>query len=140
VRFTNTHKTASYQLAKEIVMMKIVNITQHTAVSDQLAAGVVELNADLRLVVSGLLTFDSLPTKAEILERAEKLAQLVESEGFTTAMIGGAPWFMAELERQLAKAGVKAVYAFSQRVSVEDIVDGTVIKRAIFKHVGFVGV
>jgi len=121
-------------------MMKIVNITQHTAVSDQLAAGVVELNADLRLVVSGLLTFDSLPTKAEILERAEKLAQLVESEGFTTAMIGGAPWFMAELERQLAKVGVKAVYAFSQRVSVEDIVDGTVIKRAIFKHVGFVGV
>ena len=55
------------------------------------------------------------------------------------AMIGGAPYLMAELEKELWHLGIEPVYAFSRRESVETVGEnGEVTKTAVFKHIGFV--
>ena len=117
--------------------MKILNLTQHQATPEQLAAGVVE-PADKKQVVD-LLTFDSIPTPAEMRDRAAKLAAIAAEAGVEAAMIGGAPFFMAPLERALLEAGVEPVYAFSLRVTEEVTQpDGSVRKTSVFRHAGFV--
>jgi hypothetical protein len=61
-----------------------------------------------------------------------------EGEHPTHAMIGGAPWMMAALESALLDAYITPLYAFSVRESVEIAQpDGSVVKTAVFKHVGF---
>lgn len=134
----------------------ILNLTQHMATNDQRAAGVVDLPDTLRAHVTDWLTFLTLPTAAEIHERATALADLASrlqdpedragegvnlgSSAFALhALIGGAPWFMAPLEAALRDRGVIPVYAFSVRESVEETApDGTVRKSAVFRHKGFV--
>ena len=55
-------------------------------------------------------------------------------------MIGGAPWFMSALEKELIANGFKPVYAFSERVSVDHHQpDGSVRKVNEFRHIGFIG-
>ena len=55
------------------------------------------------------------------------------------AMIGGAPYLMAELEKELWHLGIEPVYAFTRRESVETVGEnGEVTKTAVFKHAGFV--
>ena len=55
------------------------------------------------------------------------------------AMIGGAPYLMSELEKELWYRGIEPVYAFTKRESVESVDEnGNVTKTAIFKHAGFV--
>lgn len=72
-------------------------------------------------------------------ERAEKLAEIVANHGCPAAMVGGAPYFMAPLERLLLAGGIKPLYAFSRRESVEQTQpDGSVRKVAVFRHVGWV--
>lgn len=47
--------------------------------------------------------------------------------------------FMGALERALIAKGVKPVYAFSARESVDHVqADGSVRKVAVFRHLGFV--
>ncbi len=118
--------------------MPILNLTQHAAMPDQLVAGVVE-PADKR-AVQALLTFEELPDVQDILRRATELAALAHESGHSTCMIGGAPYFMAPLEHALEKVGVKALYAFSKRESVEvpDPTTGGVKKTQVFVHAGFV--
>lgn len=54
------------------------------------------------------------------------------------AMIGGAPWFMPFLQKELERAGATWHYALSDRVSIEETQeDGTVKKSSVFQHVGF---
>ena len=54
-------------------------------------------------------------------------------------MIGGALWLMAPLEKALRDAGVIPIYAFSERVVVEEILPGGEVRKvAIFRHKGFV--
>lgn len=118
--------------------MTILNLTQHAATAEQLAAGVVDLMQHDLAVLKGLLTFVGLPTGEEAYERAYQIARLAESCFVDTAMIGGAPYLMAELQKALQVRGITVLYAFSERVSVEKIVDGVVIKTNEFKHVGFV--
>lgn len=116
--------------------MKILNLTQHAATDAQLAAGVIE-PAD-KDVIKSLLTFDDLPSRAEILERAKALANIAAA--FEYAMLGGAPFFMSALEEALSDIGVIPMYAFSVRESVEQHnADGTVTKVNVFRHKGFVG-
>ena len=57
-----------------------------------------------------------------------------------SVMIGGAPFLMAALERELVDTwGMRPVYAFSVRESVDSVQpDGTVRKTAIFRHGGFI--
>ena len=54
------------------------------------------------------------------------------------AMIGGAPYLMAELEKALWARGIEPAYSFSERKSVETEKDGVVTKVNVFEHVGFV--
>lgn len=127
----------------------IINLTQHPASAEQLAAGVVDLPAGYRALLVESLTVDTLPTRQEIADRCATIAALAVHNGLggdesddphpTAAMIGGAPWMMAELERALLDMGVQPVYAFSVRESVEQPQpDGSVRKVNVFRHAGFV--
>ena len=118
-------------------MKTIVNLTQHQASPAQVIAGVFNTkNAD---AVAILLTFHAIPTAYDIFQKARELARIATDSGAKSAMIGGAPWFMKELEFQLKKVGISPVYAFSTRVSEEEVqADGSVKKTLVFKHIGFV--
>lgn len=140
--------------------MRIMNLTQHLATPDQIAAGVFDLVPEARAELTRLLTFDTCPTRHEVAVRASKIAGLAarytdkyEAEGVEraeAAMIGGAPYLMSHLERLLNTAHnaahdagwpvrPRAVYAFSERVSSDEVQpDGSVVKRSAFKHAGFV--
>ena len=120
----------------------IINLTQHNASPEQVAAGVVDVPAELKDYLSALLTFSTLPTKEEIDEAAMKVAAMAVycTQGFDApaAMIGGAPYLMAPLEAALRHLGIKPLYAFTERVSEEQKqADGSVRKVNIFKHKGF---
>lgn len=120
----------------------ILNLTQHAATADQLAAGVLDLPGAERAELVRLLTCDTLPTRQEIEARCADiamLATLVFDEHPTQAMIGGAPWMMSAMEGALLDQGIEPVYAFSTRESVEQQQpDGSVRKVNIFRHAGWV--
>ncbi len=120
-------------------ILPILNLTQHNAVSEQMESGVVEPTPEEKAQIKSLLTFEELPTRELLQERAEKLAQMVAEKGYHRALIGGAPYFMPHLERALKKRGITPLYAFSKRESVErTLPDGSVQKVQVFKHLGFV--
>ncbi len=113
----------------------ILNLTQHKATPEQLEAGVVDpSNHD---ILKDVLTFNQIPSKQEMQERAEWCAQCCHYHGVYTALIGGAPFFMSTLEKVLIDNEIQPVYAFSVRQSVDNP-DGT--KTSVFKHAGFVEV
>ena len=118
-------------------MKNILNLTQHPATPEQIAAGVVEPQD--KAAVARLLTFDTLPSSEDIAARAMALAALAKTVNADAAMIGGAPYLMGPLERALS--GVcQAVYSFSVRTSTEQVQpDGSVRKVATFRHAGWVG-
>lgn len=137
----------------------IVNLTQHPATPEQIAAGVYDPTPEERAEIAKLLTFEELPDKSEIEKRAYQLAltaytvlshrqrQMTHEEQEMEAqygrgmcaMIGGAPYLMSALERALADMSVCALYAFSKRESVEEALpDGGVRKVNVFRHQGFV--
>ena len=136
---------------------RILNLTQHDATADQIAAGVTcgDINdKQEQTEFRALLTFDTLPTPVEVRQRAQKIAEyarktttLVDygdsgcfNEPLRFALIGGAPFLMAPLEEALRAAGITPLYAFSTRESVEQVQpDGSVRKVAVFRHQGFVG-
>lgn len=117
---------------------KIFNLTQHVATAEQIAAGVVEPSPADKTIICQLLTFDEIPTLAEMRKRANSLGKMVPYHEFRLAMIGGAPFFMSTLERELDFRDIKAVYAFSKRQSIDETIDGKVVKRSVFVHAGFV--
>ena len=118
---------------------KILNLTQHAATAEQAEAGVVDL--ENKAAIQAALTFDKIPTREEMRQRATFLAEFAAANYYKRAMIGGAPFFMSELERALRHYGVKPVYAFSVRDSKEEPDgNGGVRKINVFKHVGFVEV
>lgn len=126
--------------------MRIVNLTQHLATPEQLAAGVVDWPRDEedRATLARLLTFTTAPTAVEIQRRARALTRIAVRfrggpPGTGSALIGGALFFMAPLERALRAAGITPIYAFSLRESVEESApDGSVRKTATFRHVDFI--
>ncbi|RKX64425.1 MAG: hypothetical protein DRP42_06400 [Tenericutes bacterium] len=144
-------------------MTTILNLTQHDATPEQIAAGVVEPREHKKAILSEL-TFEEMPDRTEIYDRAKWLACYAEIElmqppkdwdpkdcdpeagfeGWTlpedaTAMIAGAPYLMSELEQELLKLNIKPVYAFSKRESVEETrPDGSVRSIRVFRHLGFV--
>lgn len=116
----------------------MVNLTQHPATPEQVAAGVRDLPPEERSLLGKLLTFEEIPTCAILHEVAALVADLVPN-GEDSAMIGGAPFFMAPLEKALLSRGISPVYAFSRRESIEQTqADGSVRKVAVFRHAGFV--
>lgn len=118
--------------------MKIANLTQHEPTSNQVEEGVINVTHNLNL--AGLLTFSRVPSEQEMKERAEKLASIAAEAKAEAAMIGGAPYFMRPLEEALRARGIRPLYSFSERRSVEKHnPDGTVVKTNVFEHVGWVG-
>lgn len=130
--------------------MLIINLTQHQATPEQHKAGVMDLPLAKRLQLAELLTFVEIPTKEELQERAKAIVDLACDNGLglngadpmpEMAMIGGAPFFMPYLEEELEAAFIIPTYAFSKSVVQEAIQPkGTVIKTAVFQHIGFVDV
>lgn len=119
--------------------MKILNLTQHGATPEQIEVGVYEPN-DKSFVCTNL-TFDEIPQLFDVKIRATVLAEYAQSMCATHVMIGGAPFLMSLLEAELLSCGIKPLYAFSKRESVDMLQDdGSVKKVAVFKHVGFVEV
>jgi hypothetical protein len=131
----------------------ILNLTQHQATADQLAAGVVDCQHPLiRKEVAEALTFTWRPSAEEVERRAKRIAGLAAEERhivaagrtpetayYSRAMIGGAPFLMAPLEKALWALGIVPVYAFSLRDSAEETQpDGSVRKVNTFRHAGFV--
>ena len=139
----------------------ILNLTQHRATPEQVEAGVVDLPEAMREVLMKALTFEDLPSPEEIQDRAWTIANLAmevcddihraawnatqagqvpaNASLKVATMIGGAPFLMSTLERELAEAGLEPAYAFSRREVVEQPqADGSVRKMAVFRHVGFV--
>lgn len=138
--------------------MPILNLTQHPATPEQLAAGVFDPTSEERAEIVRLLTFEEVPDKSEIKERAYQLAltayhidraryrslstearELEERFDSSCALIGGAPYLMSALEEELKKQFILPLYAFSVRESVEQVQpDGSVRKTATFRHQGFI--
>lgn len=59
------------------VSRMILNLTQHTATPEQITAGVTDLPAAQQAQLHALLTFDDLPTAADIADRAAAIAEPV---------------------------------------------------------------
>ena len=115
---------------------QIINLTQHKASAEQVKDGVVDLEDSE--ILKDFLTFRTKPSSEGIKYRAKAIAMF--AVGSKKAMIGGAPYLMAPLEKALQRQGITPVYAFSQRVSEEKEIDGKIIKTQVFKHLGFVEV
>ena len=120
----------------------IFNLTQHVATQAQLDAGVVEPSDQDKEFIKRYLTFDELPTSEEVEYRARSLMNIANNQGedaTVAVMLGGAPFLMPALHEWALEAGIKPLYAFSVRESVESTEpDGSVIKRNLFRHMGFV--
>jgi hypothetical protein len=115
--------------------MRILNLTQHPASPEQVSAGVVEPQD--KKAVQNLLTFNTLPTREDVFDRAVTLANM--AVGYDAAMIGGVGYLVTRLENALEVLGVKALHAFSVRESVEEVQpDGSTKKVMVFRHAGFV--
>lgn len=114
----------------------ILNLTMHPVTSEQTQAGVHE--PVFKSQVQNLLNFIEIPTYAGMKSRAQKLAHMCKEDGYTKAMIGGAPFFMSVLEQELKLKGIIPVYSFNVRNSKEvEQEDGTIKKVSIYKHSGF---
>ena len=120
--------------------MAILNFKKHAATAEQVAAGVIDLMQHDLASLKALLNFVGLPTADEIYERAYAIAALAENLFAETVMVGGAPFLMPVLQKALQMRGITVLYAFSERVSIEKIVNGVVVKTNEFKHIGFVEV
>lgn len=121
----------SYDQEQEVV----VNLTQHNATEEQQAQGIVDVSNVQELRYA--LTFVGMPTKENIVNRAAVIVQIAKANGAKKAMIGGAPYLMTELERQLVSAGIVPCYAVSDRVTIEETLpDDSVKKTSVFKHIG----
>ena len=118
----------------------ILNLTQHQATPEQIAQGVIE--PIVKRQITQLLLFEELPSSELIKHRVDEIVCIVCGSGYlgvTHALIGGAPFLMAPLEKALRRVGIIPLYAFSERVSEEvHQPDGTVTKTNVFKHVGWV--
>ena len=117
----------------------ILNLTQHNATPSQVSEGVVEPTN--KEEIQSLLTFHGCPTGESISYRAMQITALAVKNGAKYAMIGGAPFLMSSLEKYLFESGIKPLYSFSKRNSIEvNSTEGTITKKMVFKHVAFVEV
>lgn len=136
----------------------IVNLTQHSMTQEQYQYNDIQLyevqfkgqEKEAKADILEALTFNEIPTKEEIINRAKTLSTIAKAtlnqardlsglDAEYYALIGGAPYLMSALEKELKEDGVIPLYAFSKRVSVEITQpDGSVIKTAKFMHEGYI--
>ena len=133
-------------------MAKIMNLTQHVATLEQTLEGVIDLpdgEGSYRKALIENLTFKTLPKyQSEVTRKAQEIAGLViqylydqkidPKKEKVFAMIGGAPYLMAPLEKALLRMNIMPVYSFSVRKSTEKVINGGVEKVSIFSHAGWI--
>lgn len=118
-------------------MDKIVNLTSNLTTDDQKNVGVVDIED--RELVADLLNFDDIPTAAQIHNRAEVLASLVDAPVGTTVLIGGPQFLMSTLTESLKKRGYIVVFECVTREVIHFTNDrGDMIQSQIFRHLGFI--
>lgn len=78
---------------------------------------VVDLPQELCEKLKTLITFEEIPTPAQLQSRAKESVDLLEGLDQMPArtLIGGAPFFMGHLEEELRNAFDIPTYAFSKR-------------------------
>lgn len=121
----------------------VINLTQHIATYEQIVDGVVEPSNIAKEKINKYLTFNDLPTLHDLRKRASILTNIAKHECIkyqtNLVMIGGAPYIMGILEEALKLRGMLPVYSFSIKHVIEEIQeDGTIIKRTVFEHIGFI--
>lgn len=120
-----------------IFTQMIFNLTQHEPTGSQIES-VASRTEEQASAVKSLLNFLEPPSREAIISKAAALADIAREAGATAAMIGGAPYLMGPLEKELRYRRIIPVYSFSKRVSKEVVVDGTVQKTSVFEHVEWV--
>jgi hypothetical protein len=120
--------------------MQVFNLTQHEPTAKQIEAGLMPRDDRDEAEVKKLITFDWLEevTPSEMRRRAMCCAMIAQASGAKYAMCGGVAYFVRYLENALIELGIKPIYSFSERRSVEVEVDGVVEKKSVFVYVGFV--
>ena len=114
----------------------IYNLTQHDVTEDQKAENIIDVED--KEYVRNLLTFDDLPDDEIINNRAVLLAEYADKINAKEVMIGGALYLMPPLIKELRKKGIIPYYSFSKRISFDEHINGSVIKRTCFRHVGLI--
>jgi hypothetical protein len=127
--------------------MRIWNLTQHKATPSQIADGVCDLPSSVKEELVKLLTFEEIPTPEQLRDTAWSICGLllrVQDGAFNErmrVMIGGFLPLMSHLEAVLLRHDIIPVYSSSKRESIDEPQgDGSVIKRVVFNHIGFVEV
>lgn len=117
---------------------RIFNCTQHQPTADQIADGVESTDT---IIVDAITFAPSQVNQSWLKLSAERVTErLIElgAKKDSRVMIGGAPYFMATLEKALLQAGMRPLYALSERVSKDVLqADGTMTKSVVFRHEGF---
>jgi hypothetical protein len=121
--------------------MKIVNLTQHPATPEQIAAGVMDLNSAALSLLKKLIIFEVQPSKDNMRAAADIVADIAVGTGADAAMVGGPPFFASTLEMALKVRNIKPLYSFSRRETIDEIQDDDSLKEvSVFKHAGFIEV
>ena len=92
----------------------ILNLTGHEATEEQKADGVVEPSVEDKKRIRELLTFQRIPTSAELNDRAYELAIIADKYQYIYAMIDGAPYMMPALYEALMRNVIHPVFSFSE--------------------------
>jgi len=103
---------------------KVLNLTRHEATPEQKRDGVVEPDEKMKAMIRSLLTFTRMPDAYILNLRAKSLAYIAQRLNFKRAMIGGAPYLMSFLERELLVRGIEVLYSFYQRKQMEETYEG----------------
>lgn len=115
----------------------IYNFTQHKCTREQIKDDIIEVPN--HSYVQKLLTFESIPSKEEVYDRAKILADYAQSISASKVMLGGALYLMGPLTEELKKRNINVCFSFTKRESMETIdQDGNVIKTLKFRHLGIV--
>ena len=107
--------------------MKICNCTNHKMTPRQISAGCI--TPDNQQLINDLISFQNPEDLLEMEQKADSLARIVKDNGYDGALSGGAPYFQPYLEEALFQFGLKAVYAFSQRISEERMKENVEVEK-----------
>ena len=103
-------------------MFFIMNLTQYKATPEQHSAGVRDLEGEDFILLKELMTFEELPNKKDISNRASQIALLASNvaarEGIprtdVSVMIGGPGYWLPELTDALVSVGFVVLQSFTR--------------------------
>ncbi len=119
--------------------MKTYNFTLHHLDGEQKLDGITELPGWIRNTLHNILTFRTIPTRAQMEDRARAVVSLALMAGADVIMIAPAPFFASTLEEKLEEHGIMSVYPYSSHVSANTTnSEGYIQRSGTFEYVGLV--